>query len=88
MRGDLKDEDAVASRVDELVCWRPAKRKSAEYKWPRMKGNLLLMILPLVADEVNAVEVFKAVLRDADVRCIKAKAVSDGRKTVALWWSC
>ena len=57
MSGDLKDQHSVAPSVDELVCGRPAKRKSAQHKRPRVKGNLLLMILPLLTDEVDAIEV-------------------------------
>ncbi len=47
-----------------------------------MKGELLLMILALPANEVDAVKLLKPALRGADARCTKAQAVSDGRKTV------
>ena len=57
MSGDLKNQFSVAPGVDELVWGRPAKRKSAQHKWPRVKGDLLLIILPLLADEVDAIEV-------------------------------
>ena len=70
MSSDFKDEDAVVSGVDELVCGRPAKRKSAEHKWPRVKGNLLLMILALLANEMDAIELLEPALRDAYARCI------------------
>ncbi len=47
-----------------------------------MKGKLLLMVLALSANEVDAIELLKPALRDANERCTKAQAVSDGRKTV------
>ncbi len=77
MSRDLKDEDAVVSGVDELACGRAAKRKPTQHKWPRVKGKLLLMILALLANEVDGIEVFKPALRDADERCTKTQAVSD-----------
>jgi NAD+--asparagine ADP-ribosyltransferase len=51
-----------------------------------VKGKLLLVIFPLLADKMDCIQLSKSLLRDADERCIETQAVSDGGKTVGRYF--
>ena len=47
-----------------------------------MKGELLLMILTLLPNQIDRIPLFKPALGDANARCIETQTLSDGGKTV------
>ena len=59
MSRDFKDEAAVASGVDGLVCRRPAQWKPTENERPRVVGYLLCAGLSLLAHELDRFEVLQ-----------------------------
>ena len=65
MGRDLKNQAAVASRVDELVSWRPPQRKSAEDERPSVVGHLLAAIVSLLAHKLYGFNSLKPPFRDA-----------------------
>jgi hypothetical protein len=66
MPGDLEEKLTVAACVKQPTIGRPAKREPAEDEWPCMEGQVLGMVVTLVADELDRFELLDAALRDSD----------------------
>ena len=64
MPGDLEEELAVPSRVEQLTLRRPAKWKPTKDERPGVEGEVLGSFLPLLADEPNGFELLEAALSD------------------------
>ena len=65
MPGDLEEELAVASSVEQLIFARPAERESTEDERSCVERQVLGSFLPLLADEPNGFELLEAALGDA-----------------------
>lgn len=61
---DLKDEGAVVSGIDELVCGRPTQWKSAQNKGPGVVRYLLRATVALLAHELDRFELLEAAFGD------------------------
>ena len=64
--GDVEEESAVASRMNQLGPGRPAERNAAENEGSGVVGKLLLAILPFLADEGYGLELAQFELGDAE----------------------
>jgi hypothetical protein len=51
--GDIEKESAVAAGMSELGTGRAAKRNAAQDEGPDIEGELLIAILPLLANECH-----------------------------------
>ncbi|MGA3166089.1 MAG: hypothetical protein ABSF14_08205 [Terriglobia bacterium] len=65
---DLQEEAAVASGMRRLAERRTAKWKTAEDKGSCVVGEFLPILVPLLADELNGLELLESPLGDANVR--------------------
>ena len=66
MSGDLKEQPTVAPRVHRLSGRRTAKRDTAKDKRPGVVSELLFILIPLLADELDGFQVFKPALGNSD----------------------
>ena len=53
VRDDLQEEAPIPSRIAQLSKRKTAERKPAQYEWARLKGEFLISVLTLFADEQN-----------------------------------
>jgi hypothetical protein len=66
--GDLQKEPAVASGVDRLTVRGTAKRDTAKDKGSGMVSEFLMILIPLLSDELDGLQVFEPALGDSDGR--------------------
>lgn len=66
--GDVEKESSVAPRVNELRTGRSAQWNPAENERPGIVGELLLPVLPFLADEGDGLQLTKPELGDTE-RC-------------------
>ena len=64
MSCDLKDEAAVVSSVDELVCGRTTQWKPTENERPGAVRYLLRASITLLAHELDSLQLLEPAFRD------------------------
>jgi hypothetical protein len=84
MRCDLEKETTVSSAVNGLAVRRLSQGNAAKHKRPCVIGQLLLVLIPLLTDEVNSFEFFERPRGNANAR----KYGSYGDETVRLQRTC
>lgn len=78
MPGDLKEELAVSSSVQQLFFGWPAERETAKDKWPGVERQVLAMIVALLSDELDGFELLETALCNSDGRQHRSDG-SEGR---------
>jgi hypothetical protein len=66
MSRDLEKELSVSSRMGQLAGLRAAERQAAEDKRARMEGEFLLALVPLIAGELDGIELPEPAFRHRD----------------------
>jgi hypothetical protein len=67
VRRDLQKKLSVPSCMGQLTRLGAAERQAAEDKRPRMEGEFLFALVPLIAGELDGIELPDSPLRYPDV---------------------
>ena len=79
MAGDLKEEPPVPSLVEELILWQAPDRQSTEDERPGAETQILVPLLALDPDYLDAADTFQFLFGDEEVGVFELKYLGSGR---------